>query len=35
MKSRAHVIEGLEHAAEALVRVFTGDHLGKLVVRVG
>jgi NADPH-dependent curcumin reductase CurA len=35
LKYRAHVIEGLEHAPAALVRLFTGDHLGKLVVRVG
>ena len=34
LKYRAHLIEGLEHAPEALVRLFTGDHLGKLVVRV-
>jgi NADPH-dependent curcumin reductase CurA len=35
LKYRAHVIEGLEHAPGALVRLYTGDHLGKLVVRVG
>jgi NADPH-dependent curcumin reductase CurA len=34
LKYRAHVIDGLEHAPGALVRLFTGDHLGKLVVRV-
>jgi len=31
---REHVLDGLERAPEALVRLFTGDHLGKLVVRV-
>jgi NADPH-dependent curcumin reductase CurA len=31
---RAHVLDGLERAPEALIRVFTGDHLGKLVVKV-
>jgi NADPH-dependent curcumin reductase len=31
---RAHVLEGLERAPGALVRLFSGDHLGKLVVRV-
>jgi NADPH-dependent curcumin reductase CurA len=31
---RAHVLDGLERAPEALVRLFSGDHLGKLVVRV-
>jgi hypothetical protein len=29
---RAHVLKGLDRAPEALVRLFTGDHLGKLVV---
>ncbi len=31
---REHAIAGLEHAPEALVRLFDGDHLGKLVVQV-
>jgi NADPH-dependent curcumin reductase CurA len=31
---RAHVLDGLERAPEALVRLFSGDHLGKLVVKV-
>jgi hypothetical protein len=31
---REHVLDGLERAPEALVRLFRGDHLGKLVVRV-
>ncbi len=31
---RAHVLDGLERVPEALVRLFAGDHLGKLVVRV-
>lgn len=34
VKPREHVLDGLERAPEALVRLFTGDHLGKLVVRV-
>jgi NADPH-dependent curcumin reductase CurA len=34
LKYRAHVIDGLEHAPEALVRLFAGDHLGKLVIKV-
>ncbi len=28
------VVDGLEHAPETLNRLFTGDHLGKLIVRV-
>jgi NADPH-dependent curcumin reductase CurA len=32
---RAHVLDGLEQAPAALVRLFSGDHLGKLVVSVG
>ena len=31
---RDEVVEGLEGAPDALVRLFQGDHLGKLVVRV-
>ncbi len=31
---REEIVEGLEHAPDALVRLFRGDHLGKLVVRV-
>jgi hypothetical protein len=34
LKFREHVLEGLDRAPEALVRLFAGDHLGKLVVRV-
>jgi NADPH-dependent curcumin reductase CurA len=34
IKHREHVLDGLERAPEALVRLFAGDHLGKLVVRV-
>lgn len=34
IKTRVHMLDGLERAPEALVRLFTGDHLGKLVVRV-
>ena len=32
VKYCAHVLEGLERAPEALVRLFEGDHLGKLVI---
>ena len=32
--STAHVLDGIDRAPEALVRLFTGDHLGKLVVQV-
>jgi NADPH-dependent curcumin reductase CurA len=31
---RAHVLEGLESCGEGLLRLFRGDHLGKIVVRV-
>ncbi len=31
---RFHVLDGLERAPEALLRLFAGDHLGKLVIRV-
>jgi hypothetical protein len=34
LKHREHVLEGLDAAPEALVRLFSGDHLGKLVVRL-
>jgi len=34
LKTREHVLEGLDAAPEALVRLFRGDHLGKLVVRL-
>jgi NADPH-dependent curcumin reductase CurA len=34
IKHREHVLDGLDQAPEALVRLFTGDHLGKLAVRV-
>jgi NADPH-dependent curcumin reductase CurA len=34
IKYRAHVLEGLDRAPEALVRLFLGDHLGKLVIQV-
>ena len=32
--ARVHELEGIERAPEALVRLFTGDHLGKLVVKL-
>ena len=31
---RTHVLEGLDSCAEGLLRLFRGDHLGKIVVRV-
>jgi NADPH-dependent curcumin reductase CurA len=34
IKARVHELDGLGRAPEALVRLFTGDHLGKLVVRL-
>ena len=34
LRTREHVLEGLDAAPEALVRLFKGDHLGKLVVRL-
>jgi NADPH-dependent curcumin reductase CurA len=34
LKFRYDVLDGLERAPEALVRLFAGEHLGKLVVRV-
>ncbi len=35
LRTREQVLDGLERAPEALVRLFKGEHLGKLVVRVG
>jgi NADPH-dependent curcumin reductase CurA len=34
IQHREHVLDGIERAPEGLVRLFAGDHLGKLVVRV-
>jgi NADPH-dependent curcumin reductase len=34
IKWKAHVVDGLENAADAVKRLFTGDHDGKLLVRV-
>jgi NADPH-dependent curcumin reductase CurA len=34
LQHREHVLDGLQRAPEALVRLFSGDHLGKLVVKV-
>ena len=34
VKWKVHVDDGLENALESLNRVFTGDHDGKLLVRV-
>ena len=35
VKYRTDVVEGLEHCPEALLRLYSGDHLGKLVVKIG
>jgi len=34
VRTRQHILHGLNRAPEALVRLFSGDHLGKLVVQV-
>jgi NADPH-dependent curcumin reductase CurA len=34
LKWKVHVVDGLENAVEAVGRLFTGDHDGKLLVRV-
>jgi len=34
IKWKAHAVDGLENAAEAVKRLFTGDHDGKLPVRI-
>jgi NADPH-dependent curcumin reductase len=34
IKHRVHELDGLDRAPEALVRLFSGEHLGKLVVRL-
>jgi NADPH-dependent curcumin reductase CurA len=34
IKTRYDVLDGLDRAPEALVRLFNGDHLGKLVIQV-
>jgi NADPH-dependent curcumin reductase len=34
IKHREHVLAGIDRAPEALTRLFRGDHLGKLVVKV-
>lgn len=34
LRTRTHVLDGLEAAPEALLRLFRGEHLGKLVVQV-
>jgi NADPH-dependent curcumin reductase CurA len=35
LKSREHVVEGLERFPEALLMLFSGENLGKLVLKVG
>ena len=34
LKSREHVVEGLETFPDTIVKLFTGDHLGKLIIKV-
>ncbi len=34
IKWKTHVVDGLENAVDAVQRLFTGDHDGKLVIRV-
>lgn len=34
LKWKTHVVEGLENAADAVKRLFTGDHDGKLLVQI-
>jgi NADPH-dependent curcumin reductase CurA len=34
IKHRVHELDGIDRAPEALVRMFSGEHLGKLVVRL-
>jgi NADPH-dependent curcumin reductase CurA len=34
LQYRAHFLRGIERAPEGLVRLFTGDHLGKIIIEV-
>ena len=34
LKSREHIFEGIEHFHETFLRLFTGEKLGKLVLKV-
>jgi NADPH-dependent curcumin reductase CurA len=34
LRYRTQILDGLESAPEALIRLYRGDHLGKLVVNV-
>jgi len=34
LNARVHELEGIDRAPEALVRLFSGEHLGKLIVRL-
>jgi len=34
LKARVHELKGIDRAPEALVRLFSGEHLGKLIVRL-
>src|ERR1700737_1517868 len=34
LRSREHIVEGLETFPDTLIKLFTGDHLGKLIIKV-
>jgi NADPH-dependent curcumin reductase CurA len=34
LKWKAHIVDGIENAVDAVGRLFSGDHDGKLLVRV-
>ena len=34
LKHRTHILDGLDRAPEGLDRLYRGDHIGKIVVRV-
>jgi NADPH-dependent curcumin reductase CurA len=34
LKSREHIVEGLESFPETLIKLFNGEHLGKLLIKV-
>ena len=34
LQYRTHILDGLEACPEALLRIYSGDHLGKLVVKI-
>jgi NADPH-dependent curcumin reductase CurA len=35
LKSREHIVEGLETFPETLLKLFTGENEGKLMLKVG